>query len=112
MIWAETSFRALTILVVSGFLAYYAISIGNDVFAFVKDTEEVQLSITEDTDLETLGTLLTESGIIRYPKIFNFYVGFRYDKLHPALVKRRSISACEHLYFGGRESIAGRGYSP
>lgn len=71
----------VTILVVSGFLAYYAINIGNDVFAFVKDTEEVQLSITEDTDLEALSAMLTESGIIRYPKIFRYYIDFRYDKI-------------------------------
>jgi len=71
----------MTVLVVSGVLAYFTISIGNDVFAFVKDTEEVQLTISEDTDVETLGAMLAESGIISYPKIFNFYIGFRYKTI-------------------------------
>ena len=70
----------MTILVVSGVLSYFAITIGNDVFAFVKDNEEVQLSISDDTDVKALGNLLAERGIIRYPNVFNFYINLRYSK--------------------------------
>ncbi len=70
----------MSILVVSGFLSYYAIHIGNDVFAFVKSDETVQITIPSDTNVTTLGNMLADSGIIQYPKVFDFYVGLRYDK--------------------------------
>ena len=70
----------IAVLVVSGVLAYYIISIGNDAFAFVKDSESIQLTITEGTTVKDLGNLLATNGIIQYPKIFNYYVGIRYSK--------------------------------
>lgn len=35
------------IIIVSGVLAYFAISFANDVYAFVKDSEEVEVEIPE-----------------------------------------------------------------
>lgn len=67
----------MSILVISGFLSYFAISAGNDIFAFVKDDIEVAVSIGEDTDIKTLGELLADEGIIKYPKVFNLYAKLR-----------------------------------
>ena len=42
----------VSILVVSGFLSYFAIVVGNDVFAFVKSDEEITVSIGEGTTIK------------------------------------------------------------
>ncbi len=68
----------MSILMVSGLLSYFAINVGNDVFAFVKSEEQVQLTVSEGTDVTTLGELLADYGVIQYPSIFDFYVDFRY----------------------------------
>ncbi len=68
----------VTILVVAGTLSYFAINIGNDVFAFVKSSEEVQITIPEGADLTMIGEKLTNAGVIRYPKIFRLYLKFRH----------------------------------
>jgi len=69
----------VSILVVAGVLSYFAINIGNDIFAFVKSEEKVQLTVSEGTDVSTLGQLLADYGIIEHPRVFDFYVGLRYS---------------------------------
>jgi len=68
----------MSILVVSGVISYFAITVGNDVFAFVKEGDPIQLTVTPGTDSASLGELLHDHGIIKYPKIFDFYIGLRY----------------------------------
>ena len=67
----------MSILVISGFLSYFAITAGNDVFAFVKEDIEVSVTIEEGTDIKTLGTKLAEEGVIKYPKVFSLYAKLR-----------------------------------
>jgi UPF0755 protein len=72
----------MAILVVSGVISYTAITVGNDVFAFVKEGDPVQITVADGTDVATLGKLLHEHGVIKYPKIFDLYIGIRYgDRL-------------------------------
>ncbi len=68
----------VSLLVVAGLLSYFAVTIGNDVFAFVKSDEPIQLTLTDEVDVSSLGEMLADYGIIRYPKIFDFYIGLRY----------------------------------
>lgn len=74
----------VSILVVSGFLSYFAIVVGNDIFAFVKSDEEITISIGEKTTIKQLGKILEENGVIEYAGVFDFYATIR-DK-NPALV--------------------------
>lgn len=74
----------MSILVVSGLLSYFAIVVGNDVFAFVKSDEEIQISVPEGTTIKQLGEILAENGVIQYPDIFSLYADLRGK--NPALI--------------------------
>ncbi len=66
------------VLVISGALSYFGITVGNDVFAFVKEEREVEITTYGDSvDVDQLAELLGEQEVIRYPKIFSFYAKFR-----------------------------------
>jgi len=65
------------VLLVSGLISYNVIMIANDVFAFVKAPFLADIVISEDADIETISQLLHESEIIKYPKIFDFYINYR-----------------------------------
>lgn len=74
----------MTILVVSGFLSYFIITVGNDIFAFVKSDEEIQITIGEGTTIKQLGQILEDNGVIKDATIFKFYAKLR--NKNPALV--------------------------
>lgn len=74
----------VSILVVSGFLSYFIIVVGNDIFAFVKGDEEITVSIGEGTTIKELGEVLEENGAIEFAWAFDFYAGIRGK--NPALV--------------------------
>ena len=71
------------VLVVSGLLGYFGISIGNDVFAFVKDDFEVSITMSEATTLDEAADILHEKGVINYPGIFKFYSKLRKKTWQP-----------------------------
>lgn len=67
------------IIVVSAFAGAFVISVGNDVFAFVKPDETVTVTVPEDATVDDIGRLLHEAGIIKHPKIFSFYAEIKED---------------------------------
>ncbi len=67
------------VLVVSAYLAYYIITIGNDVFALVTDSREVTLVIEEGATNETVAKLLEDKGVIKYGWVYNLYMKYRGD---------------------------------
>ena len=67
------------VLIVSAYLSYYIITIGNDIFALVTDTREVSLTIPEDATHETVGALLEEKGVIQYGWVYEIYMEYRQD---------------------------------
>lgn len=72
------------VLVISGALSYFVITVGNDVFAFVKKDTEITLTIDEGTSVRELGTILEKNGVIKYDWAFAAYSKLR-DK-NPTLV--------------------------
>ena len=74
----------VSILVVSGFLSYFAIVFGNDIFAFVKSEEEITVTIGEGMTIKELGQVLEENGVIEFSGVFDFYAKIR--NKNPALV--------------------------
>ena len=69
----------VSVIVISLFLGFFAISVANDVFAFVKSTDEVSVSIPENATVEDVADILGENGIIRYPKIFTMFAALKKD---------------------------------
>lgn len=67
------------VLVVSGFLSYFGISVCNDVFAFVKSDDETEIIIPEFATLNDLADILSKNDIISYPSIFKLYAKLRRD---------------------------------
>ena len=67
------------VLVTSGFLSYFGITVCNDVFAFVKETNEVEILIPENATIDDVKTILAENDIIKYPSIFKLYATLRKD---------------------------------
>ena len=66
------------VIVIAAFLAAGLIKIGNDVFAFSKSDEIVEVTIPENANTEDIASILTENRIIAYPKIFSKYADFRH----------------------------------
>lgn len=66
------------IIIVSGVLAYFAISFANDVYAFVKDSEEVEVEIPEYADAADISKILAEDGVIKYPWLFRLYAKLKH----------------------------------
>jgi len=61
------------VFVISVFLSYFIIVIGNDVFAFVKSDEAVEVVIPEYATLDNVADILYESDVIKYPNIFKIF---------------------------------------
>lgn len=67
------------VLTVSGFLSYFVITIGNDVFAFVKPDNKVAVTVPEFATIDNIADILYEKGVIKYPYIFKIYAFLRND---------------------------------
>lgn len=68
------------VLVVSVFISIFAIRVGNDVFAFVKSDEQIDVTIPEDATTSDIADILYDSGIIKYPSIFKLYASLKHEK--------------------------------
>lgn len=69
----KTIVYIIFITVVGCSLAYYAITRINDLYAFVKDTDEVEIVIPENATVNEVADILYNAGIIDYPNFFKFY---------------------------------------
>lgn len=67
------------VLVVSGFLSIFGISVCNDVFAFVKPDNEVDVEIPEYATTKDIADILKQSDVIKFPSIFQLYANLRHD---------------------------------
>ena len=67
----------VSVLIISGCLSLFAIFVGNDVFAFVKDAGEVTVNIPAGADLGDIAKILGDNDVIKYPAMFKFYINFR-----------------------------------
>ena len=67
----------VSVLVISGCLALFAIFVGNDCFAFVKSDAEVTVTLPEDADLGDIAKELKRNDVIKYPSMFKLYVMIR-----------------------------------
>ena len=75
----KTCLYLVFVIIVSAFAGYYVITIGNDVFAFVKPEEPVMITVPEEATVEDIAELLHEGGIISYPEVFKLYAELKED---------------------------------
>ena len=62
-------------------LSVFSISVANDIYAFVKPEDAVEVTIPENTTLDELSKILAEKEVIRYPTIFKFYAVHQHDDM-------------------------------
>ena len=67
------------VLVISVLLSIFVIMAANDVYAFVKSDEEVEITIPEEATIEEVADLLGENRIIKYPGLFKLYAKIKKD---------------------------------
>lgn len=65
------------VLASSIIIAYYGITIANDVFAFVKSDDEVKIVIEKGDDVKDIAKELKKAGAIDYPFVFKLYNSFK-----------------------------------
>ncbi len=63
----------MLVALVAGILSYYVIEFGNDMYAFVKSDEQVEIEIPEYATVEEISTILGDSGVIKYPNLMIIY---------------------------------------
>jgi UPF0755 protein len=73
-------FYILLVVIISAYLSYYIITIGNDVFALVKDDQETKIVLSQNATTDEVVNLLTEKKVIDYPWVFKLYLKYRSDK--------------------------------
>ena len=62
------------ICVFSLFLAAAVISVANDIYAFVKADNEIEISVTSSLDASEFATLLGKRGVVKNPFAFELYL--------------------------------------
>jgi len=67
------------VLIISAYVSYYAITIANDVFAFVKNDREVTINIPENATDKEVAYLLEKNGLISYDWMFELYLIYKTD---------------------------------
>ena len=63
----------VVVVAVSGLLSYYIIVFVNDMYAFVKSDEEVEVSIPEYATVEEIADILSDAGVVKYPDLLVLY---------------------------------------
>ena len=67
----------VAVVIFSIFLAIFAIYVANDVFAFVKNDVNMDITISEYDNTSDIADKLYEFGVIKYPSIFRIYAKLR-----------------------------------
>ncbi len=70
----------ITFVVVAAILiSIFVVMVANDMYAFVKSADPVEVTIPENATLNEVADILHENGIIKYPGIFKMYAKFKKD---------------------------------
>ena len=69
----------VSVLVISIAASLFIILVGNDVYAFVKSEDVVEITIPEGADVNDVALILSNNGVIKYPGIFEWYAKHNND---------------------------------
>ncbi|MBE6562708.1 MAG: endolytic transglycosylase MltG [Ruminococcaceae bacterium] len=61
------------VTVIAAVISVFAINVGNDVFAFVKSDEVIEVTIPENATTDDIAEILYQNGVIKYKGIFSLY---------------------------------------
>lgn len=75
----KATIYVVVVLIVSAYLSYMVITVGNDVFAFVKGDREVTVTIPEGATRKQVAYLLESNGLIEHEWAFNLFSLYRWD---------------------------------
>ncbi len=81
------------VLIISAYLSYYIIAVGNDVFALVKESLPVTITIEEDATEDEVAEILVEKGLIEYGWVFKLYLKYRSDEEFSFVPGEHELSA-------------------
>ncbi|MBO4277857.1 MAG: endolytic transglycosylase MltG [Clostridia bacterium] len=73
----KTVIYIVIVALISAYLSYYAISIGNDVFALVCEDAVVEIKIPENATDAEVAEILKDNGIIEYAWVYKLYMRYR-----------------------------------
>jgi len=96
------------VLVVSVFISIFVIRIGNDVFAFVKSDEVIEITIDkDDANIKDISRILADNGIINFPGIFKMYASMKHDdgKFIPGTYQVSPSMSYDDLRYAFKEQI-------
>ena len=65
------------VVVLSLFFAYNIVMIVNDVFAFVAEESEIEITLPYNANIDELSRILADNNLIRYPFFFRMYASMR-----------------------------------
>lgn len=63
----------VVIVVISALISIFVINMGNDIFAFVKSDETIEVEIPDNPDVGDIADVLYDNGVIKYPSMFKMY---------------------------------------
>lgn len=86
-------FYIFFVLIISAYLSYYVITIGNDVFALVKTSSDVTVFVREGATTDEIASTLEEKGIIEYEWVFKLYMKYRSDEEYTFIAGDHVLSA-------------------
>lgn len=66
--------QILPICLLSLFIAGFVLSVANDMYAFLKDDQEITLWFDEPTSLEDFSKILGQKKVVKNPTVFSLYV--------------------------------------
>lgn len=67
------------VLIITAYLSYYVLTVGNDMFALVKGDAEITITLPENATKEEVAEILYESGLIEYDWAFSLYLKYSGD---------------------------------
>lgn len=89
------------IIIAAGTLAYFAINFVNDMYAFVKNSEEVEIEVPEYASADDISEILGDGGVIKYPWLFRLYAKLKHvDDLIAANPESYAFVAGTHTVNG------------
>lgn len=71
----------ITVLGISLILSLIAVFIANDIFAFVAEDEDKEVTVYQNTDVVSLAKELDQKGVINYGSVFKLYVKLKNDNV-------------------------------
>lgn len=86
-------FYILFVVVISAYLSYFVISVGNDVFALVKEDTSAKITVAEGTTIDSIADTLSEKGIINHAWLFKLYLKYRSDTEYSFIPGEHDMSA-------------------